>query len=73
MHVRDALPRLLLEHDEVEGDLVDGDDVLARKVLAGASQEGLGKEEAADPVHCGLAVVNPVLQQLPQPRNTSHT
>lgn len=50
------------QHLEVEGELVDGDGVLAGEVLHSAGEEGLSEEEARQPEDAGPSLVTPVLQ-----------
>ena len=53
---------LLVVHDvKVEAEQIDGDGVLARKVLLHARQEGLREEEARHPELRRRSVVEPVL------------
>mmetsp|Transcript_14881 Transcript_14881/g.35930 ORF Transcript_14881/g.35930 Transcript_14881/m.35930 type:complete len:525 (+) Transcript_14881:305-1879(+) len=55
---------LLVLHVEVPHDGVDGDLVLARVVLQSAREERLREEQAADPVHRGRALVDPLVDEL---------
>mmetsp|Transcript_82996 Transcript_82996/g.169159 ORF Transcript_82996/g.169159 Transcript_82996/m.169159 type:complete len:545 (-) Transcript_82996:1107-2741(-) len=55
---------LFLGIEKVEGQCIDGDLILSRKVLGGSSGKGLGKVDAAEPKHHRGTVVHPLLEEL---------
>jgi hypothetical protein len=52
-----------LQKLEVVGDLIDGDGITTGEVLQDTSQETLSEEETRNPEDCGIADVDPTLEE----------
>jgi len=54
---------LIRDDDEVELDVINGDDVLSGKVLSSTCQEGLGEEETREPEVLWSTIIDPALHE----------